>query len=64
LIQERFTAEAVTAHALALLADPQTYAAAKQGLREVRAKLGPPGASRRAAEAVLAAAGGTAAVMR
>jgi lipid-A-disaccharide synthase len=64
LIQERFTAEAVASHALALLTDPATYATAKQGLKEVRAKLGTPGASRRAAEAVLAVASGRAAVMR
>ena len=60
LIQEAFTADAVAASALALLADPDAYAAAKQGLRDVRAKLGSPGASRRAAEAVLSVARGAA----
>ncbi len=58
LIQEAFTADAVAECALALLTDPDAYAAAKQGLRDVRAKLGTPGASRRAAEAVLSVARG------
>jgi lipid-A-disaccharide synthase len=62
LIQEGFTAAAVTAEAVALLTRPEALAAAKQGLKEVRARLGARGASRRAAEAVLGVARGTAAV--
>ena len=58
LIQEAFTAPAVAAHALELLEDPEAAARARCDLREVRNKLGAPGASRRAAEAVLAIARG------
>ncbi|MBI2221665.1 MAG: lipid-A-disaccharide synthase [Acidobacteria bacterium] len=64
LIQEDCTAERVTESALALLTDPAEYAAAKQGLRDVRARLGTPGASRRAAEAVLGIARGATAPPR
>jgi lipid-A-disaccharide synthase len=53
LIQDRFTAEAVTRHAVALLRDPAARAGARAALRDVRARLGGPGASRRAAEIVL-----------
>ena len=53
LIQEAFTAESAASHALTLLANPDQYAAAKRALADVRAKLGGPGASRRAAEVVL-----------
>jgi lipid-A-disaccharide synthase len=57
LIQDDFTAEAVAAHALRLLEQPQAAADMRRELRAVRAKLGEPGASRRAAEAVLHVAG-------
>jgi lipid-A-disaccharide synthase len=53
LIQQGFTAEAVTRHAVALLRDPAARAAARAALAEVRTRLGGPGASRRAAELVL-----------
>jgi len=53
LIQEAFTAEAVASEAVSLLTDPQRVARMRQGLARVRRKLGGPGASRRAAEAVL-----------
>ena len=53
LIQEQFTAEAAASHALALLTDPREHAAARRALGDVRARLGGPGASRRAAEVVL-----------
>jgi lipid-A-disaccharide synthase len=60
LIQEGFTVDAVAESTLTLLTDPGAYAAAKHGLRDVRARLGTPGASRRAAEAVLGVARGAA----
>jgi lipid-A-disaccharide synthase len=53
LIQDAFTPEAVATEALRLLTDPVHAAHVRSGLREVRGKLGTPGASRRAAEAVL-----------
>jgi lipid-A-disaccharide synthase len=53
LIQDSFTAEAVASEAVSLLTDPQRVARIRQGLAVVRRKLGGPGASRRAAEAVL-----------
>jgi lipid-A-disaccharide synthase len=53
LIQDAFTPEAVAAEAMRVLADPAHKARVRSDLRDVRAKLGPPGASRRAAEAVL-----------
>jgi lipid-A-disaccharide synthase len=56
LIQQGLTVDAVVSHVRDLLDDPAAYAAAKLGLREVRARLGTSGASRRAAEAVLAVA--------
>jgi lipid-A-disaccharide synthase len=55
LIQRRFTPDRVAAEALALLADDGRVAAIKEGLAEVRGRLGAPGASRRAAEAVMEA---------
>jgi lipid-A-disaccharide synthase len=57
LIQDDFTPERVAEHALALLQDPAARDAARAALREVRAKLGTSGASRRAAEQVLQVAG-------
>jgi lipid-A-disaccharide synthase len=49
LIQGDATPEAIAREAAALLDDPARRAAAEAGLAEVRAKLGPPGASRRVA---------------
>ena len=53
LIQDRFTAEAVAAETVSMLTDHERSARIRQGLAEVRAKLGGPGGSRRAAEAIL-----------
>jgi lipid-A-disaccharide synthase len=53
LIQDAFTPEAVAEQALRLLRDPGAAAAMRRELAAVRGKLGGPGASRRAAEAVL-----------
>jgi lipid-A-disaccharide synthase len=53
LIQEDFTPDAVAGHALDLLTDPAAAERIRAGLRRVRHKLGEPGASRRAAQAVL-----------
>jgi lipid-A-disaccharide synthase len=53
LIQEAFTPDRVAAEALRVLTDPAHAAVVRRDLREVRGKLGTPGASRRAAEAVL-----------
>ena len=56
LVQDDFTPDAVAERALPLLADRRTAEAMRADLRAVRAKLGTPGASQRAAEAVLAVA--------
>jgi lipid-A-disaccharide synthase len=56
LMQDDFTPDAVATHALALLEEPRRAEAMRTELRNVRAKLGTPGASRRAAEAVRAVA--------
>jgi lipid-A-disaccharide synthase len=56
LIQEAFTPEAVASEAVRILNDPAHAAAVKADLSAVRARLGSAGASRRAAEAVIAAA--------
>jgi lipid-A-disaccharide synthase len=53
LIQDDLTPEAVAREALGVLLDPVKAAEVRAALREVRAKLGLEGASRRAAEAVL-----------
>lgn len=53
LIQDDFTAEATARHALAVLTDPAQAARVRAELAAVRASLGTPGASRRAAEAIL-----------
>jgi lipid-A-disaccharide synthase len=58
LIQDRFTPRAVAEEALKILTDPARAKYVRAELREVRAKLGHPGASRRAAKAVLAVARG------
>jgi len=52
LIQKEFTPEAVAAETLALLEDAEGRAALKGALREVRSRLGGPGASARAARMV------------
>jgi lipid-A-disaccharide synthase len=52
LIQGDFRPEAVTAEVLALLEDPGRRELMHQGLAEIRARLGPPGASARAAAVV------------
>ena len=56
LIQDAFTPEAAAEEALRVLLDPAHAARMKADLAAVRAKLGTAGASRRAAEAVIAAA--------
>jgi lipid-A-disaccharide synthase len=56
LIQDDFTPEAVAQEALRVLTDPAYASRVRASLREVKARLGNPGASRRAAEAVLAVA--------
>ena len=53
LIQDAFTPEAVAEEAVSMLTDPARAAAIREGLAQVRAKLGGTGASRRAAEAIL-----------
>jgi len=53
LIQDSFTPEAVAREAISLLTDPGRVAGIRNGLADVRRKLGKPGASRRAAEAIL-----------
>jgi lipid-A-disaccharide synthase len=53
LIQDAFTPDAVAAEAVSLLTDRARVARIRQGLAAVRARLGAPGASRRAAEAIL-----------
>ncbi len=57
LVQDAFTAAAVSAEVVRFLTDAPHAAAARRALAEVREQLGGAGASRRAAEAVLAAAG-------
>ena len=54
LIQDALTPEAVAAEAVSILADPARHARIREGLARVRQRLGGPGASRRAAEAILA----------
>ena len=56
LIQDDFTPEAASREALRVLLDPAHAAKVKADLAAVRSKLGSAGASRRAAEAVIAAA--------
>jgi lipid-A-disaccharide synthase len=56
LIQDDFTPEAAAAEAVKVLLDPVHAAKVKADLAAVRGKLGTAGASRRAAEAVVAAA--------
>ena len=56
LIQDGFTPEAAAAEALRVLLEPAHASKVKADLAAVRSKLGTAGASRRAAEAVIAAA--------
>lgn len=56
LMQDDFTPEAVARHALAILEDPARADAMRAGLKMVKTRLGAPGASRRAAAAVMAVA--------
>ncbi|HVL67788.1 MAG TPA: lipid-A-disaccharide synthase [Vicinamibacterales bacterium] len=56
LIQDDFTPEAVAREAVRVLTDREHAARVRADLRAVKQKLGDPGASRRAAEAVLAVA--------
>jgi lipid-A-disaccharide synthase len=56
LIQDAFTPERTADEAVAFLTDEARAADAREGLREVRRRLGEPGASARAARAVLAVA--------
>jgi lipid-A-disaccharide synthase len=58
LIQDGFTPDAVAREALAMLNDPARNASVREALARVRERLGGPGASRRAAEAILAVARG------
>ena len=53
LIQDTFTPEAVAEQAVSLLTDPARAADMRAGLARVRERLGGPGASRRAAQAIL-----------
>jgi len=57
LIQDDCTPENVSREVLSLLTDPVRFEATRAALQDVRQKLGAPGASGRAAEAVLAVAG-------
>jgi lipid-A-disaccharide synthase len=56
LIQDAFTPDAAAAEAVRVLIDPLHAARMRSDLEAVRARLGTPGASRRAAEAVIAMA--------
>ena len=57
LIQNDFTPEAVAREAVSMLTDAPRAARIRDGLRDVRRKLGEGGASRRAAQAILEIAG-------
>jgi lipid-A-disaccharide synthase len=59
LIQSDFTAERTAAEALKFLTDRDLYERTRQELVNVRRQLGPPGASARAAQAVLEVAHGS-----
>jgi len=59
LIQEAFTPDAVAKEAVSMLTDSGRASQIREGLADVRRKLGGPGASRRAAEAILRIVGET-----
>jgi lipid-A-disaccharide synthase len=59
LIQDAFTPGAVSDEAVSLLTDTSRAERVREGLARVRARLGGPGASRRAAEAILKVASTT-----
>ena len=59
LIQSDFTAERTSTEALKFLTDRDLYDRTRQALTNVRRQLGSPGASARAAEAVLEVAHGS-----
>ena len=56
LIQSNFTAERVAEETVLFLSDRERHARTREALRRVREKLGTPGASGRAADAILAVA--------
>jgi lipid-A-disaccharide synthase len=58
LVQDDFTPENVAAETLRLLQDPNARATQREGLEEVRKRLGPPGAVERAAELIAGLLGG------
>jgi len=53
LIQDDFTPEAAAREAVSMLTDEDRARTVRRGLARVRERLGPPGASRRAAESIL-----------
>jgi lipid-A-disaccharide synthase len=53
LVQDAFTPDAVAREAIGMLTDANVARRVRQGLARVRERLGGPGASRRAAEAIL-----------
>lgn len=59
LIQDDFTPDRVAHETVALLTDRQLHASTREALRRVREQLGAPGASGRAADAVLEVASGS-----
>jgi lipid-A-disaccharide synthase len=52
-VQDAFTPEAVAREAISMLTDRERATRIRAGLAAVRTRLGGPGASRRAAEAIL-----------
>jgi len=59
LIQQGFTPESVAEETVSFLTDSRRYAETRAALRDVRARLGAPGASGRAADAILEVASRT-----
>ena len=59
VLEDEFTAQATAEQVLSLLSDTVRSQTMRQGLAEVRERLGGPGASRRAAEAILRSVGVT-----